>query len=310
MPSLAMIFPGQGSHKINILQKLYKNSTIIKNTFLEASNYLNYNLWKLINTSHFLNKNQYIQPFILVYSVAIYRLWKKLGGANPNISSGHSLGEYAALVCAKIITFSEAVKLVSYRGKIMEKYSSKQAVQMQAIIGLNKKIILKICKKYSYNKIVNIASINSKKQIIISGHQKAVQNVSIECKNNGAQKVLNIPVNIAAHCYIMKKLTRKLSKKIKKIHFHNSTYPVISSMSVKKQSSKHTIRKSLIKQLYKPVQWYKTINLIKSQSNIILELGMNNILINLIKKKKNIKLIPMNNLENIYSALHLTKNIK
>ncbi|CAL4321551.1 Malonyl CoA-acyl carrier protein transacylase [Buchnera aphidicola (Pterocallis alni)] len=310
MPSFAMIFPGQGSHKINILHKLYKNSTIIQNTFLEASNYLNYNLWKLINTSHYLNKNQYIQPLILVYSVAIYRLWKKLGGSNPNISSGHSLGEYAALVCAKIITFSEAVKLVAYRGKIMEKYSAKQEVQMQAIIGLNKKIILKICKKYSYKKIVNIASINSKKQIIISGHKQAVQNVSITCKKNGAHKILNIPVNIAAHCYIMRKLTRKLSKKIKKIHFQHSTYPVISSISVKKQASKHTIRKSLIKQLYKPVQWYKTINLIKSQSNIILELGMNNILINLIKKRKNIKLIPMNNLENIYSALNLTTNIK
>ena len=304
---MAMIFPGQNYQNIYALLNLSKKDNIIKNTFLEASDYLNYNIWKLINKSNklFLKKNIYIQPMILISSVAIYRLWKKLGGINPTITAGHSLGEYSALVCSNAIKFSDALKLIKIREYLMQKTIKNIDVQMQAIIGLNKNIIVKICKKNSKKQIVNIASINPCNQIIISGHKNAVQKTSQECKERGAKKTITFSITMATHCNIMKKIKRQLFKNIKKISIQKSEFPIINSISLSIQRSQHTIKKSLIKQLYKPVRWEETMHLIQKQSHLILEVGTNNILTQLNKNFSYLKSIAINTLRNIHIALKL-----
>lgn len=298
---IAMIFPGQGKQNINRILSLNNQNNIIKNTFEEASEHLNYNIWKMIQYK------TYIQPIILTTSVAIYRFWKKIGGINPVISSGHSVGEYSALVCSNAITFEDGLKIVKKREIMMKKQMQGLETQMQAIIGLKKKIILKICKKNSKKYIVNIANINSKNQIVISGYKKSVQKTSIMCQKMGAKTII-LPINIAAHCHIMKKIKRKFMKQIKKLNIQKTKYPVINSISVEQQISKHTIRRSLVKQLFQPVQWEKTINLIHSMSNIILEVGTNNILKSF-NKKHDINIIPMNTIQNINQILNLLYKI-
>ncbi|CAL4042937.1 Malonyl CoA-acyl carrier protein transacylase [Buchnera aphidicola (Takecallis arundicolens)] len=301
---IAMIFPGQGKQNIHRILCLNNQDSIIKKTFEEASEHLHYNIWKAIQKKTYITKQDiHIQPIILTTSVAIYRFWKKIGGINPVISSGHSLGEYSALVCSDAITFLDGLKIVKKREIIMKKQMKGLETQMQAIIGLEKKIILKICKQNSCKKSVNIANINSKNQIVISGYKQSVQKTSIICQNMGAKTII-LPINIAAHCNIMKKIKRKFTKQIKKINIQKTKYPVINSISVKQQISKHTIRKSLVKQLFQPVQWEKTMNVINSMSNIILEMGTNNILTNL-HKKNYVNIIPMNTIQNINQTLNL-----
>ncbi|WP_343128035.1 acyltransferase domain-containing protein [Buchnera aphidicola (Takecallis taiwana)] len=300
---LAMIFPGQGKQNIHRIIQLNKYNSIIYHTFQEASEYLNYNIWDIIKIPLITYQTTYAQPIILTMSVALYRLWKSIGGINPIISAGHSLGEYSALVCSNAMTFSDGIKIVQKRAIMMKKQINGLSIQMQAIIGLKKKIILKLCQNHLFDHMVNIANINSDNQIVISGHKKAVQNISIICKKMGAKTII-LPIDVAAHCNIMKKIRRKFVKHIKKIHIQKTQYPVINSISVKQQISQHTIRKSLVKQLFKPVQWSKTMKVITSISNIILEMGTGNVLTKL-NNNNYINIIPMYTIKNIYKIINL-----
>ncbi|QJC31960.1 acyltransferase domain-containing protein [Enterobacteriaceae endosymbiont of Donacia versicolorea] len=145
----AAIFPGQGIQFIGMLSSLYNNYEIIKKTFNYASEILEYDLWNLIQYGSLkkLNKTYHTQPAILTSSIAIYKLWlqKNNNILLPNIVMGYSLGEYTAMVCSNIINFSDAIKIVRFRGKLMHKLSSnlkdynKNGYYMQTIIGIKKK---------------------------------------------------------------------------------------------------------------------------------------------------------------------------
>ncbi|QJC35573.1 ACP S-malonyltransferase [Enterobacteriaceae endosymbiont of Donacia sparganii] len=147
MKKFAAIFPGQGTQFLGMLSSLYKKYKIIKETFYYASEILGYDLWFLTQNGPLkkLNKTYYTQPAILVSSIAIYKLWLQKKNILPNIVTGYSLGEYTAMVCSNIISFSDAIKIVEFRGKLMHEISSTlndfnmNGYYMQTIIGLKKK---------------------------------------------------------------------------------------------------------------------------------------------------------------------------
>lgn len=302
---ISMIFPGQGVQRMQNIFHLNNYNKIIQYTFEEASEYLNYNIWKAIQKPwNILIQKKYIQPIILTTSIAIYRFWKNSGGINPSIASGHSLGEYAVLICSNAIKFSEGLLLVKKREHMMIERIQKLQIQMQAIVGLKKKIILKIFKKHTLNKLVNISNINSNNQIIISGYKNYVQKISLKCKKLGAKTII-LPINVAAHCTIMKKIKKKFLSKVKKLTIQKTQYPVINSITVKQQNTKNTILNNLTKQLFQPVQWEKTMNIITSTSDIVLEVSTNDTLTKLHCNKNYTAIIPINNFENINFILNL-----
>ncbi|WP_343182375.1 acyltransferase domain-containing protein [Buchnera aphidicola] len=302
-----MIFPGQGLQKINKLISLNKKYKIIQNTFHQASECLKYDLWGKIKKFHQYNiKIKNIQPLIFTASVSIYKLWKFLGGKNPKMTSGHSLGEYAALVCGGVINFSDTVKLLQKREYMMQKISQKYKTSMEIIFGLNKTSVNKIIKKHNFTKKINISSINANKQIVITGFKNEIKKIIPDIYKKKA-RIMKLPIKIAGHFMIMKKVKRNFSKKIKKIPIKDAKYSIINSITVKKYNSKSNLRKSLINQLFYPVQWKKTIDLILKKTNIILEIGTNDFLIKSIQTKKKVKLISINNIENINTAINLTK---
>lgn len=143
MTAFAMLFPGQGSQYVGMLSSFFynKKNNIFKNTFDEASDYMHYDLFKLIQEgpSLILNQSQYTQVVILTASLAIYRFWNDKKGISPLLMSGHSLGEYSALVCSNAIKFSDALNIVFIRGKLMQKITQNKPTLMQAIIGIDKK---------------------------------------------------------------------------------------------------------------------------------------------------------------------------
>lgn len=302
-----MIFPGQSIQNINQILHLNKYNHVIKNTFDEASEYLHYNIWKNIQKKKYIIKKQgYAQPILITIAVAIYRFWKKISGKNPHIVSGHSLGEYSALICSDAIKFSEGLLLVQRREHMMKKNSSSLEIQMQAIIGLSKNIIVEILKKNHLIKFISIASINSKNQVIISGYKKPVEKINITLEALGAI-IIPLKIDVAAHCFIMKKIYRKFSKQIKKILIKKTKYPVINSTIIKKQNKSDTIQKNFIKQLSHPVQWEKTMHIITLTSDIILEISTNNVLKKICKDNNYINIISINNFKNIKLTLNLLK---
>ncbi|QFQ32521.1 ACP S-malonyltransferase [Buchnera aphidicola (Aphis fabae)] len=294
MALFAMLFPGQGVQYINMLSSFLQKEKLFQNTFKEASEHIGYNLLKLIREGPLnkINNSKYTQPIILTSSIAIYKLWKKCNGKNPLFMSGHSLGEYSALVCSNALKFSDALKIVALRGQYMEKVTLNRSCLVKAIIGLNKNIVKKICRKYTSN-TVSIASINSDNQIIISGDKLDVYQASLDCKKNGAQFIFDINLNIPVHSYLMKPVAKKIKHILKNIEIKKPKIPVINNVDVKCENNSENIKKALIKQVYKTVRWKEIIDFIQSKNIFtMLEIGPNNILTNL--NKKNINLISLN----------------
>ncbi|MGL5770589.1 MAG: ACP S-malonyltransferase, partial [Plesiomonas shigelloides] len=139
MTTFAMVFPGQGSQSVGMLADLAQQFPIVEQTFAEASAVLGYDLWALVQQgpAEELNKTWQTQPALLTASVAIWRVWQEKNGAMPVVMAGHSLGEYSALVCAGVMDFKDAVRLVELRGKLMQEAVPEGTGAMAAIIGLD-----------------------------------------------------------------------------------------------------------------------------------------------------------------------------
>ncbi len=127
MTQFAFVFPGQGSQTVGMLSEMAANYPVIEETFREASDALGYDLWALTQQgpAEELNKTWQTQPALLAASVALWRVWQQQGGKAPTLMAGHSLGEYSALVCAGVIAFADAVRLVELRGKFMQEACQK-----------------------------------------------------------------------------------------------------------------------------------------------------------------------------------------
>lgn len=306
MCSFAMLFPGQGSQYIGMLSSFFqKNNNVIKQTFKEASDHIHYDLLKLITEGpeKKLNQNKYTQVAILTASVSIYRFWNNQNGKSPLLMSGHSLGEYSALVCSDSMKFSDALKIVFLRGTLMENTTINRPVLMNAIIGIDKKIVQTACAIYSKKQVVALASINTHDQIVISGDKNAVYKASLKCKKFGAKYIFNLNINIAAHCELMKPICEKLKKVLNVIFIRSPKIPIINNVDVKFENTSKKIKNALIKQIYSTVRWQEIINLIQAKKVfIMLEVGPNKILTNLNKKNKNIISLSTNNLKNFFLA--------
>jgi len=301
-----MLFPGQGSQYTGMLSSFFKkNNSILTKTFDEASHYIQFNLLKIIQEGPNckINESQYTQPIILTSSVALYRLWRHQNGKNPFFMSGHSLGEYSALVCADSINFSDALKIVHLRGKIMQKNVMNRPSLMQAIIGLDEKKVKKACLMASNYETASLASINSKDQIVISGDKKAVYKAGLYCKEYGAKSILNLIVNVPAHCKLMKPIAKKFEKILKIIKIHPPKISVINNVDVKCEKTEKKIKNALIRQLYSVVRWKEIIEFMQNKKKIImLEVGPNKILTNLNKNHKNIVSLNTNTLNSFMKA--------
>ncbi|WP_044005638.1 ACP S-malonyltransferase [Buchnera aphidicola] len=156
MNLFTMLFPGQGSQYIGMLSSFfYKKNNIFQQTFDEASEYIHIDLFKLIQEGpeFKLNQSKYTQVAILTASVAIYRFWNNKNGRSPSFMSGHSLGEYSALVCSDSIKFSDALKIVFLRGQLMEEAVINRPSLMQAVIGIDKKKVQAACLVRSKKKL-------------------------------------------------------------------------------------------------------------------------------------------------------------
>lgn len=305
MSLFTMLFPGQGSQYVGMLSSFfYKNKNIFYKTFDEASEHIHVDLLKLIQEGPELKLNQskYTQVAILTASVSIYRFWNYKKGRSPSFMSGHSLGEYSALVCSDAIEFSDALKIVFLRGQLMQETTLNRPALMQAIVGIDKKKVRTACLIKS-KKIVSLASINSHNQIVISGDTSAVCKASENCRKLGAKYVFTLNTNIPAHSKLMQPISEKLKKILKIITINPPKIPVINNVDVVSENTSDNIKNALARQIYSTVRWKEIIDLIKFKKNfIMLEIGPNKILTNLNKKDKKIVAFSTNNLNNFLTA--------
>jgi len=306
MYKYALLFPGQNINQKNILSSFFIKNKIIQSVFNESSDYIGFNLWKLIkyNPKEKLKNNKYSQLFTMISSIAIYKLWKNKQKQDPTLIAGHSLGEYSALVCSNSLKLYDAIQLITIRHELMKQTMSNKIGLMTIIIGLSKYSITKILKKHNILHKVSIACINTSNQIVISGEKNSVIEICLYCKTIGNVRIINLPINPPSHCILMKKAAKKLFIILKKIKFNIPIYSVISSTSLTCYNSEESIRYSLAKQLYNPVRWYSTIKYIKKNVSFFIEVSTNKTLTNLNKYIVNTSSISLNNQTNFFKAMN------
>lgn len=287
MTTFAMVFPGQGSQSVGMLADLAQQFPIVEQTFAEASAVLGYDLWALVQQgpAEELNKTWQTQPALLTASVAIWRVWQEKNGAMPVVMAGHSLGEYSALVCAGVIDFKDAVRLVELRGKLMQEAVPEGTGAMAAIIGLDNDSIAKACAESAEGQVVAPVNFNSPGQVVIAGNKEAVERAGAACKAAGAKRALPLPVSVPSHCALMKPAADKLAVALQEITFNAPRIPVINNVDVAAESDADAIRSALVRQLYSPVRWTETVESMSAQGVAhLLEMGPGKVLTGLTKR--------------------------
>ena len=284
---LALVFPGQGSQSVGMLAELHAEFASVRDTFAEASAALGYDLWALISNGPdtALNETHRTQPALLTASVAVYRVWLEQGGATPAYLAGHSLGEYSALVCAGVLTLSDAVKLVEKRGQYMQLAVPAGTGAMSAIIGLDDALIAKACEEAAQGEVVSPVNFNSPGQVVIAGNKAAVERANELCKAAGAKRALPLPVSVPSHCALMKPAADKLADDLNSISFHTAVIPVVNNVDVVAAADAAAIKDALVRQLYSPVRWTESIEFLAAQGvDTVIELGAGKVLSGLIKR--------------------------
>ncbi|WP_288062330.1 ACP S-malonyltransferase [Rodentibacter caecimuris] len=310
MKKFAMVFPGQGSQSIGMLAELADEYPIVIETFKQASDVLGYDLWQLVQQGPVeeLNKTWQTQPALLAASVAIYRVWQeKYPQFKPEVMAGHSLGEYSALVCAGVLNFQDAIKLVELRGKLMQQAVPEGTGAMYAIIGLDNESIINACKQAEQGEVVSAVNFNSPGQVVIAGAKAAVERAAALCKEAGAKRALPLAVSVPSHCALMKPAADKLATTLETIAVNIPEIAVINNVDVATESESAAIRMALIRQLYSPVRWTETVEKMAQDGvQVLLEIGPGKVLNGLTKRiVSDFQAISVNDLASLNSVEEL-----
>ncbi|MDO4697591.1 MAG: ACP S-malonyltransferase [Pasteurellaceae bacterium] len=284
MSKFAMVFPGQGSQAVGMLADLAPLYPIVEETFKQASDVLGYDLWDLVQngTADDLGQTHRTQPALLTASVALYRIWQqKFPEQKPAVMAGHSLGEYSALVCAGVLDFQEAVKLVELRGQAMQDAVPAGTGAMFAIIGLDNEAIINACEQAQQEtgEIVSAVNFNSPGQVVIAGTKTAAERAGALCKEAGAKRALPLAVSVPSHCELMKPAADKLAEALVHLTLNAPQVPVINNVDVQVETKAVAIRNALVRQLYSPVRWTEIVEKMAAEGvTTLYEIGPNKVL--------------------------------
>lgn len=311
--SFAFVFPGQGSQSVGMLAGVAAADPQVRSTFAEASQVLGYDLWKLASEGPEaqLNETERTQPAMLAAGVATWRLWRGRGGGLPLIVSGHSLGEFTALVCAEALEFAPAIDLVRFRGQIMQEAVPQGTGAMAAILGLEDADIEAACREAAQGAVVEAANFNSPGQVVIAGEAAAVQRAIELCKARGAKRAVALPVSVPSHTSLMKAAAERLAERLGALSVRTPHVRYLSAVDAAEHVSPDEIRALLVRQLSSPVRWSQTLKaLTASGVSQVIECGPGKVLTGLnrrIEKRAGLEYLALEEMAGIDAALTMTR---
>jgi [acyl-carrier-protein] S-malonyltransferase len=289
MQKIAVIFPGQGSHFVGMYKNLYDNYDIVRQTIQEAEQVSRINLTELCFKGPLpvLSRAENAHLAILSFGVAAFRVFVSETGIVPDFCAGHSLGEYAALVCAGVLSFSDALKLVRIRTDISRKVQKSVEGGMTIIDGIASPVVEEVCKKQqSSGKKVYLSCYNSETQTAISGTAKDLEETEnlIRRENGTITPLFN---SAPFHCPLMEAGSEALKEAISEIQFYEPRYPVLSNYTGIPYSGTHTNVRNLVSHLTNTVKWNHIMNYLEDkQVDIIVDLSARNIFDNILQDRK------------------------
>jgi [acyl-carrier-protein] S-malonyltransferase len=285
---LAFVFPGQGSQKVGMLADIASAYPIVQETFAEASSALDYDMWQLIQQGpqEELNLTEKTQPLLLTASVALWRVWQQRAGALPSLLAGHSLGEFSALVCAGVIDFADAVRLVRARGQFMQAAVPVGEGAMAAVLGLDDDQMVQICRAASaFGGVVEAVNFNAPGQVVIAGTVAAVDKAIELCKAAGSKRALPLPVSAPFHTSLMRPAGDKLRVAMQDLQFNAPVIPVVHNVNAQPENDPQKIKNILFEQIFSPVNWVGCVQYLAAQGvKTTIECGPGKVLGGLIKR--------------------------
>ena len=282
----ALVFPGQGSQSVGMMNA-YGDARVIRATFDEASSALGRDLWQLVcdGPAEALSQTVNTQPLMLTAGVAVFRLWRELGGDIPAMVAGHSLGEYSALVAAEVLRLQDAVPLVELRARAMQEAVPAGEGAMAAILGMDAEAIRAVCAEVANGQVVEAVNFNEPKQTVIAGHKAAVERAAEALKAKGAKRALLLPVSAPFHCSLMKPAAEKLKSRLAEVMVSVPRIPVVNNVDVATVSDPEAIRDALVRQAAAPVRWVETMQAMQAAGvSHVAECGPGKVLAGLAKR--------------------------
>ena len=285
--NLAFVFPGQGSQSLGMLAELGSEFAVVKSTFDEASAGAGVDLWALSQNGPEaeLNRTENTQPALLAADVAVWRVWHERRGATPAMLAGHSLGEYAALVCAGVLGLRDAAALVAERGRLMQSAVPPGVGAMAAILGGDDAQIAQVCVEVAQGEVVAPVNYNAPGQLVIAGNAAAVDRAIARLAELGVRKAVKLAVSVPSHCTLMRGAADELARKFDAISWSLPKIPVIQNVEAKSCDRIEDIRGALARQLYSPVRWTESIQELAAHGiTRVAECGPGKVLAGLLKR--------------------------
>jgi [acyl-carrier-protein] S-malonyltransferase len=287
-PSLAFVFPGQGSQSVGMLAKLADLSPVVRATFDEASAVLGYDLWQLVQQgpAEDLNATERTQPAMLAAGIATWRLWVERGGVQPAVVTGHSLGEFTALTAAGAIDFPVCIDLVRFRGRVMQEAVPAGSGAMAALLGLEDAEVAAACAEAaSGGGVVEAVNFNSPGQVVIAGERAAVLRAIDAAKARGAKRAVELPVSVPSHSSLMKSAGTRFAEKLSATALRPPSIRYVSAVDAREHREPDDIRRLLVSQISSPVRWTATVAaLVEGSAKQIVECGPGGVLASLVKR--------------------------
>ena len=307
-PSLALVFPGQGSQSVGMLAALAAEFPVVEATFTEASSVLGYDLWALVQQGpkELLDETERTQPAMLAAGVATWRAWLAAGGVRPARMAGHSLGEITALTCAGAFAFPDAVRLVQFRGRVMQEAVPKGTGAMAAILGLEDEGIEAACAEAAQGEVVEAVNYNTPGQVVIAGHATAVARAIDACKARGAKRAALLPVSVPAHSSLMLGAGERLRTELAGLSVQAPECEVYA-IGLGRHTSAETVRDNVVRQLYGAVHWTATVqDLLAQGTRRLVECGPGKVLTSMnrrIDRNKDIAMVAVEDPASLREAL-------
>jgi [acyl-carrier-protein] S-malonyltransferase len=280
----AYLFPGQGSQFPGMAKTHFNQSPIAQKIMLQANEILGFSLTDSMfdGSEEDLKQTKVTQPAIFLHSVVVARL---LGDSfQPDMVAGHSLGEFSALVANQVLTFEDALVLVSKRAMAMQKACELKPSTMAAIIGMEDEVVERICKEIQ-TEVVVPANYNTPGQLVISGSVEGV-NLAVEnLKAAGAKLTVLLNVGGAFHSPLMEPARQELEAAIQNTKFHTPSCPIYQNVNARPETDPAIIQQNLVAQLTAPVRWTQTIQqMIADGAKTFVETGPGTVLQKMVKK--------------------------
>src|ERR1700688_1691033 len=285
-PSIAFLFPGQGSQAVGMGKELSENYEVARRAFEEADEALGYKLSQVCfeGPEEKLKLTEITQPAILTTSVAAVRVLQEKG-VTPQFVAGHSLSEYSAHVAGGTLTFADAVRTVRNRGKYMQEAVPIGVGAMAAILGMTLDKVSDLAREAAEGEVCDIGNINSPEQIVLSGNAGAVTRAVELATERGAKKAVSLPVSAPFHCSLMQPAQDRLANDLAAVSFQNPSCPVICNVDAAPVTTADASRDALIRQVTGTVRWEPSIRLlIDKGASLFIEVGPGKVLWGLMRQ--------------------------